>query len=464
MDWLCANTSPTCKRVGSNDPASRAFDVCLSGPTGLRVGLVLLAIILFATPLLADEPSSDNNETKLSPTARVLLLADYNTRMVVAGSTTLGLTSGVVGVFMLLRGRALLGDVVSHAAFPGIALGFISMEFFWPGSGKTLGGLLLGAFLAGLLGVICQVGIRRYSRVKEDAALAIVLSTFFGAGAALFTAINHIPSGNAAGLHHFIYGMAASIVADDVKLIAGASLVVLVLCSLLFKEFSVLSFDSRFAAAGGWPVMWLDLLLMILVSAVTVIGLQSVGLLLVVAMLIIPAAAARFWTDRLSTMTMLSAAFGAAAAYVGVTLSALFSQLATGAVIVLVGSAIFVVSMLAGARRGVVLRYIKQTRLRRRVGRQDLMRAFYEVLEQRETPAFASPSELTQVAVTFEELLRHRTWRAARLNRLLARAESAGLLWQNENGGYRLTRRGEAEALRRHTEPSAVGDLLDYAS
>jgi manganese/zinc/iron transport system permease protein len=402
---------------------------------------LLLTLTCLASPAHA-EPQS------LSHTARVLLLTDYNTRVVIAGSTLLGVCSGVIGAFMLLRGRALLGDVVSHASWPGIALAFIGMELFWPGTGKSLVGLLIGAFVAGLFGVVCQVAIRRYSRVKEDAALAIVLSIFFGLGTALFTAIQNMPTGNAAGLHHFIYGKAASMIADDVKLIALASLLVLSLCGLLFKEFTLLSFDPKFGSAQGWPVFWLDMLLMILVSAVTVIGLQSVGLLLVVAMLITPSAAARFWTDRLSTMTLFSALFGGMAAYIGVTLSALLPQLATGAVIVLVGSGIFVVSMLAGSRRGVLLRMLSQSQLKHRIGQQDLMRAFYECIERRQSTASADLIELTRRPLAYEELLAHRTWRPSRLKRLLRRGESAGLLWQEESSNYRLTKSGESMALR----------------
>ena len=201
---------------------------------------------------------------------------------------------------MLLRKRSLVGDVVGHASLPGIGMAFLMMEAIQPGTGKTLSGLLIGATISALLGVFCTLFIVKYSRVKEDAALAIVLSIFYGLGISLFTVIQSIPGGSSAGLRDFIFGQAARMVLADVVLIAQASLVVLFVCGLLFKEFSLLCFDEEFAAVLGWPVTLLDLLLMGIVVAVTVIGLQSVGLILVVAILIIPAAAARFWSDHLS--------------------------------------------------------------------------------------------------------------------------------------------------------------------
>lgn len=381
---------------------------------------------------------------------RVVSMRDYNTRVVFLGTSLLGLCAGVVGTFMLLRKRSLVGDVVSHASLPGIGIAFLVMEAAQPGSGKFLPGLLTGALAAGLMGVVCTTAICRYSRIKEDAALAIVLSIFFGVGIALFTIIQNIPTGNAAGLNQFIFGMAASMVASDVELIAQAAVVVLVLSGLLFKEFSLMCFDEEYAAAQGWPVGRLDLVLMGLVVGVTVIGLQSVGLLLVVALLIIPSAAARFWTDHLPAMTVLSALIGGLSAFAGVLASALFPRLAAGAVIVLAGSALFTVSMLVGSRRGILHRLRAQWELRRRVGRHDLLRAFYEAVEPQLNPdgRDGKPQRMTDCVVEFDRLLSLRSWSRQPLLRLLGRAEREHTVRLDSSGGYRLTDRGAIEARR----------------
>ncbi len=380
---------------------------------------------------------------------RVVSLRDYNTRIVLLGTVLLGVSAGVVGTFMLLRRRSLVGDVVAHASLPGVALAFIFLEVVSPGTGRSLTGLLAGAVVAGFLGILSTVAIRRYTRIKEDAALAIVLSVFFGLGIALFTVVQNLPTGNAAGLHHFIYGKAASMVADHVRFIAAASAVVLALCVLFFKEFTVLCFDDQYAATQGWPVLRLDVLLLALVVGVTVIGLQSVGLLLVVAMLIIPAAAARFWTDRLGWMTVVSGLVGGIGAATGVAASAVFPRLAAGAVIVMATSLFFFVSMLFGVRRGVLAQAIAQRRSRRRIGRHDLLRAMYENVESLATSDGASESlDVTARPVPFDRLLATRSWSAARLKRLLAAALREGVVTGSASAGYRLTAQGAADARR----------------
>lgn len=410
----------------------------------LRAGLYLIAPLL-GLPSATEPDSSDLWQQFV----RVVELRDYNTRVVLLGTTILGVSAGVVGTFMLLRRRSLMGDVVAHASLPGVALAFILLEAVWPGAGKSLLGLLAGAVAAGFAGILATVAIDRYTRIKEDAALAIVLSVFFGLGIALFTVVQNLPTGNAAGLHHFIYGKAASMVAGDVRFIGAAAVVVLVLCTLFFKEFTLLAFDDTYAAAQGWPVLRLDVLLLTLVVGVTVIGLQSVGLLLVVAMLIIPAAAARFWTDRLSRMTIISGVLGGLGALAGVVASAVFPRLAAGAIIVLATAVFFLLSMFLGTRRGVLIRAILERRTRRRVGRHDLLRAMFEHLESTSTgeqdPASVDP---TARPVPLDGLLAMRSWSPARLKRLLADAARANLVTGSSANGYRLTEEGAAQARR----------------
>ncbi|MCA9071999.1 MAG: metal ABC transporter permease, partial [Planctomycetaceae bacterium] len=235
--------------------------------SGVIIGLGLLIVLVTPHLIYAQEGTSQSLRIK-NPIYDTL--SHYNTQIVLLGTTILGVCGGVVGVFMLLRKRSLVGDVVGHASLPGIAIAFLVMEASQPGTGRTLSGLLIGATISAIVGVLCTLLIVNQTRVKEDAALAIVLSIFYGLGIALFTVIQSIPSGSSAGLRDFIFGKAALLVLADVKLIAQASVVVLVLCCFLFKEFSLLCFDEQFAAALGWPSTLLDLLLMGIVVSVTV--------------------------------------------------------------------------------------------------------------------------------------------------------------------------------------------------
>lgn len=381
--------------------------------------------------------------------ARVLLLRDYNTRVVAGGTLMLGVAAGMIGVLMLLRRRSLVGDVISHASLPGIAITYLTLEIVAPGSGKSLPALLAGALCSGMLGIACTTAILRYSRIKEDAALAIVLSIFFGFGVAMMTVIQSIPTENAAGLHHFIFGKAASMTAADVSWIAIAALLVAVLFTLFFKEFTLLSFDEAFAAAQGWPTLLLDLALMTLVTVVTVIALQSVGMLLAVAMLVIPAAAARFWTHQLGRMTCLAALLGGAGALLGVMASALFPRLAAGAVIVLAGSALFLVSMLLGTQRGMIVRGVRQRRQRMKVGRDHLLRAFFETIESQHAASLEQIEQaIRATAVPRETLFAERSWKPAEFTAVLRRARRAGLIVPIADGLWQLTERGAREAAR----------------
>jgi manganese/zinc/iron transport system permease protein len=339
-----------------------------------------------------------------------------------------------------------MADVISHTTLPGIAIAFLVMEVVQAGSGKSTPVLLTGAFVSGLVGMAATTAIVRFTRIKEDAALAIVLSVFFGFGISLFTIVQSVPTGNAAGLSHFIYGKAASLIAADVWLIGWASLAVVIVFALLFKEWMVVSFDEQFAAAQGWPVLMLDLLLLGLVTTVTVIGLQSVGMLLVVALMIIPAAAARFWTHDLRFMAIVSALIGGLSSLLGVVASAVFPRLAAGAVIVLAGSILFLFSLLFGAQRGVVIRAMLRYRRDRDIARDHLLRALFECVEPRCRSDRDLAQQLATLMVPFADLLGKRSWSDGRLRRLLRSAERDGYVIDYGAAGVKLTPRGAAAA------------------
>ncbi|HVJ86688.1 MAG TPA: metal ABC transporter permease, partial [Caulifigura sp.] len=186
-----------------------------------------------------------------SPLFAAISFASYNTRVVLLGASLLGLAAGVIGTFLLLRKKALIGDVVGHCALPGIAVAFLVIERTSPGAGKNLPALLVGATCAGLLGAQTVSLIKLFTRVDNDTSLAVVLSVFYGAGVALLSVVQRLASGSSAGLKDFLNGQTAAIVSQDVWIFSGASLAIVLVTGLLFKEFTLLCFDEDFARTRG---------------------------------------------------------------------------------------------------------------------------------------------------------------------------------------------------------------------
>ncbi|MCC7023575.1 MAG: metal ABC transporter permease [Thermomicrobiales bacterium] len=282
------------------------------------------------------------------------LLFDYTLRNVALGSALLGIVSGVLGTFALLRRQGLLGDALAHAALPGICLAFLLT------GSKAPIVLLLGAGIAGWVGTMLLLLIVRRTLLSEDAALGIVLSTFFGVGVTLLTFINQRGDANQAGLDKYLFGQAAALVARDVitfAILGGAALLLVLLFS---KEFTLLTFDPAFASSLGFGTTRLSILLTSLIVVAVVIGLQTVGVVLMAAMLIGPAAAARQWTNRLAPMIALSALFGATAGVSGALLSFTRQGLPTGPTIVLTLTAIVFGSLLFAPARGLVWDRLRQ--------------------------------------------------------------------------------------------------------
>ncbi len=373
---------------------------------------------------------------------RVVFLEDYNTRIVLFGVAVLGIAAGLVGSFTLLRKRALLGDALSHAAAPGIMASFILASSLGMNA-KSMPILLTGATVSGLLGVGVVLLVGRQTRLKEDAGLGIALSVFFGAGMALLGIATQMDTGHAAGLEAFIYGKTASMNANDAKLIAIASCIAIVGCLLLFKEFKLLCFDESFAGSRGMPVLLLDWTLMSLVVLVTIVGLQAVGLILMVALMVIPAAAARFWTDQMWLLACLAAVLGGIGGIVGAASSALFPRLPSGAMIVLSCTGLFALSLIFGSTRGVMVRVMRRLSLNRRVRKQHLLRGLYELLEAESTPIETDRRQM----VSIEQLLSIRSWSRAQLLRTTGEVEREGYVIRGPQG-VRLTQAGYAEAAR----------------
>ena len=304
------------------------------------------------------------------------ILTDPNFRWVLLGSTLLGTGAGVLGCFAFLRRRALQGDALAHATLPGVCLAFLIT------GSKEPGVLLAGAAVTGWLGVRAVEAIVSHSRIKEDAALALSLSVFFGAGIVLLTRIQKSGDAAQAGLDKFLFGQAASLVSADVWLLGGATVVLIAVVTLAFKEFKLVSFDRSFAITLGWPVGVIEGLLTLLTVLSVTVGLQLVGVVLMVALLVTPAAAARFWTDRLPVMVTIAAAVGAASGVAGAWVSVVAPRMPTGPWTVVAASALFVISLFAAPRRGVIARALRRWRMRRRTADENFLKTLYALGEE----------------------------------------------------------------------------------
>ena len=287
--------------------------------------------------------------------------SDYTLRVVALGAAVLGMSSGALGAFAVLRRQSLLGDAISHAALPGIAIAFLLT-----GSKAPLV-LVLGAAIAGWLGTLAILAVTETSRVKYDSALGMMLSVFFGFGLVLLTFIQRRPDANQAGLDTFLFGQAASLQAADVITMTVIAVGALVAVALLWKEFKVLSFDPDFGRTTGLPIRRLDIALTSLLVISIVIGLQTVGVVLMSAMIISPAAAARQWTDRLGRMVLLSGLFGAVAGVSGAAISSTQARLPTGPTIVVAVSVIVGLSLLVAPNRGMLWARLRAWRASRRL-------------------------------------------------------------------------------------------------
>lgn len=294
-----------------------------------------------------------------------------NLQWVLIATSLLGIATGTLGSFAFLRGRSLMGDALAHAALPGVCLAFMMGELanalgHYKGSSKALWLLLLGASATAYLASRAVAAITRHTRLKEDAAQAITLTTFFGTGIVLLTYIQHSGSGAQSGLDKFLFGQTAALVRSDVDIMIGIAVVLTCMAGLLYKEFKLLCFDPEFGAGLGFSMQKLDSILMILIVAAVVAGLQAVGVVLISALLITPPAAARFWTDKLGFMIVLSAFFGALSGFLGSVFSALpgAQGLPTGPMIVMAVTLMFFISLIFAPQRGALSRWIRERRNR----------------------------------------------------------------------------------------------------
>ncbi|WP_299985724.1 iron chelate uptake ABC transporter family permease subunit [uncultured Pontibacter sp.] len=357
---------------------------------------------------------------------------DANIRYVTLGSVLLAASSAVVGCFTLLRKRALVGDAVAHAVLPGVCLAFILSGT------KNPFILLIGAFVTGWLSLVVIDYITSRSRIKEDTAIGLVLSVFFGIGILLLTAIQQTGNAAQSGLDKFLFGSAASLIGEDLIAFGVVAVLLLVAVVLFYKELTLLCFDQAYARTIGFPVRGLELLLTTLTVFAVVVGIQAVGVVLMAAMLITPAAAARFWTENLRVMLLLAAIIGAFSGIAGAFVSYTAPSMPTGPWIVLIVSMIAILSFALAPGRGWIARILRQRRNKTRILEENLLKLLYQLGELRQDYSSAR---------SLEELLERRNIPKKEALSGLQKLKRQGYL-QKEDKRWLLTTEGEKRGRR----------------
>lgn len=355
-----------------------------------------------------------------------------NIRFVTGGSVLLAISSALVGCFTFLKKKALVGDAVAHAVLPGICLAFLLSGT------KNPIYLIIGAFITGWLSLILIDFITRKSKIKEDTAIGLILSVFFGVGILLLTMIQH--SGNAAqtGLDSFLFGKAAALVGHDLVIFSVISIFLLLAVILFYKEFALISFDEDFAKSIGFPVKRLELALTTLTVLAVVTGIQAVGVVLMAAMLITPAAAARFWTNKLSIMLLLAAIFGAFSGVSGAYISYVAPSMPTGPWIVMVISIIALTSFFIAPEKGILYKLIRQSKIKKRILSENILKLLYQLGEMNSN--FEEQRNVTQIQAK-------RPIKTPALVSGLNRLTKQGFLMHDKNH-WQLTHQGQKKGQR----------------
>ena len=358
------------------------------------------------------------------------LFSDYTLRVVATGAAILGIVSGSIGAFAVLRKQSLLGDAISHAALPGIALAFILTR------SKAPLILVVGATISGWIATLFIMSLIKNTRIKDDTALGLVLSVFFGFGLVLLTFIQKLPDANQAGLDTFLFGQAATLLIRDIKMMAVFGIFILSMMIIFWKEFKLLSFDPGFGNSEGFPMKWLDIFLTTLIVIAIVIGLQTVGVVLMSAMIVAPAAAARQWTNNLGMMVLYSGLFGALAGISGALMSSSIERMPTGPIIVLCLGVLVIFSLIFAPNRGLFWQWIREYKNREKIQLDAILSDLQILANQHGSIEHGHAIEV----------LRTMSIGHGGVDRSLKELQAQGLVKQLQNGNWILTQSGAQKA------------------
>lgn len=349
-----------------------------------------------------------------------------NIKYVVFGTILLSISSAVVGCFTFIKKKSLVGDVISHAVLPGICISFMAS------GSKDPFLLIIGAFISGWISILVMDAITQNTKIKEDAATGLSLSVFFGIGILLMTYIQHSGNASQSGLDTFLFGKAAALVGKDLMAFSIIAVIVLLTVFLFYKEFKLISFDPQFARVIGLPIKRLEMVLTSITVLAVVTGIQAVGVVLMAAMLITPAAAARFWTDRLSRMILLASIFGTISGIGGAYISYSAPSMPTGPWMVMILSIIALLSFFFAPGKGIVVRQWRRFSIQRQLLEENLLKTFYRIGEN-------SGDYFSKVAADDLQLIR--SFSPAQLVKGLRKLRVNGYV-QRDNGTWHLTHEG----------------------
>lgn len=349
---------------------------------------------------------------------------------VIIGCALIGGGASVVGSFAYLRKQSLVGDAIAHSLLPGVALSFLIFEE------KNLWVLFPGALIAGWLSLISIDVIVNKSKIKSDTAIAIVLSVFFAVGIVLLTHIQQGEYGNQSGLESFLFGKAASMLPRDIYLFVMVDIILILAIVIYYPFLKLYTFDPDFAKGVGLPAKWLEFLLATLTVLAVASGIQAVGVVLMAALIITPAATARFYTKRLSHMLFLALGFGMVSAVGGVLISYSAPSMPTGPWIVVILSFFAIFTFLMAPRKGIIHRNLMRKQHVAKMNRENVLKLFY-ILQQEQNHDY----------VTLPELSSARHFDSHHLERALKKLEHKHFIIKNSSG-MSLTDSGLKEAMR----------------
>ena len=353
-----------------------------------------------------------------------LSFAYPNIKYVVLGTLLLSISSALVGCFTFLKKKSLVGDVVAHSVLPGICLGFLVAGY------KNPVLIIIGAFITGWLSIMFMDYVVNNSKIKEDTATGLSLSVFFGLGILLLTFIQQSGNAQQTGLDVFLFGKAAALVGDDLTAFAVIAVIVIFIVFFYFKEFTLIAFDKEFAKAIGIKTKRIELILTTVTVLAVVTGIQAVGVVLMAAMLITPAAAAKFWTHNLRKMLLLAAVFSGLAGYIGAFISYTAPSMPTGPWMVMVLSLIAVYSFMFAPKTGIVVKYFNQQKIQRKFMDENILKTFYE-----------SSKGGLQMGLTHKEIWESRKFHINAMNKSIRRLTRNGFLTKEEEH-YQLSTDG----------------------
>lgn len=342
-----------------------------------------------------------------------------NVIYVTIGTMLIGASSAIVGSFSVLQKRALIGDVISHSVLPGICLAFILFET------KNPYILLTGAFISGWISILVVDFITQNSKIKSDAAIGITLSVFFGLGMLMLTSIQHNGNASQSGLDRFLFGKAAAIVGQDLYLITGMSIFLLTVVFIFLKPFTFVAFDKNFALSQGLPVKFYEFVLSSITVLAVTVGIQAVGVILMSALLITPAVAARFLTDKLPVMLIIAAALSSVCCLLGAYVSFVAPSMPTGPWIIVILMTVAMTILFFAPKKGLFIKRMHQQSNFKQILNENVLKLMYQLCE---------PSDDFTKTLSLKQLIDRRDMGENMTKTTLSRLVKLNLVQKNKDG------------------------------